>query len=325
MDFRLDWLRIVRHLTQHVVPSLIVLAVIIELTDLPERLPAYSHFVTVGFSVLSMVTIALCGWIVFLWDIDRLFFRLYNKIDAQLSGQGATQEGNASLLNRAREMLNTKYSTSELGQSLRSRRPTGRISMRAGCSHFHGRISPRPWSTSTGVAEILLAPFRTHFVAAALPVGSAPASIISRMVFRYVAPEVKVRLYRRLVLRFLMQFGALFVLTALCFYLSIRAWSRTSVSVFNQAAVSPASVMLYQLDLMLRGALFILWSTRNGRSLRSGSIKRPPHSCTTHFSFACSSPSTCSLRSSELSFCNPAVAGAPAIAVAIDAGIMGSG
>ena len=68
----------------------------------------------------------------------------------------------------------------------------------------------------------------TDYVATALRLGNAPAAIISRMTFRYFAPEVKVRLYRRLVLRFLLQLGALFILTALCFYLSILGWSRVS-------------------------------------------------------------------------------------------------
>jgi hypothetical protein len=73
----------------------------------------------------------------------------------------------------------------------------------------------------------------------------------------YLAPEVKVRLYRRLLLRFLSQLGALFVVTAICFYISILAWSRVSESVFlSQSNVSPISIALYQLDLMLRGALF---------------------------------------------------------------------
>lgn len=64
------------------------------------------------------------------------------------------------------------------------------------------------------------------------------------------------RLYRRLVLRFLSQLGALFALTAVCFYISILAWSRVNGSSFASASVSPASVLVYQLDLMLRGALF---------------------------------------------------------------------
>jgi hypothetical protein len=66
---------------------------------------------------------------------------------------------------------------------------------------------------------------------------------------------VKVRLYRRLVLRFLAQHGALFTLTAVCFYISILAWSRVS-GVFGTASVSAGNVFLYQVDLMLRGALF---------------------------------------------------------------------
>ena len=61
----------------------------------------------------------------------------------------------------------------------------------------------------------------------------------------------------RLLLRFLSQLGALFALTAICFYISVLAWSRVSESVFvNQATISPISIAFYQLDLMLRGALF---------------------------------------------------------------------
>jgi hypothetical protein len=63
--------------------------------------------------------------------------------------------------------------------------------------------------------------------------------------------------YRRLLLRFLLQLGALFVLTSICFYISILAWSRVSESVFfSQSTVSSMSVAFYQIDLMLRGALF---------------------------------------------------------------------
>ena len=101
----------------------------------------------------------------------------------------------------------------------------------------------------------LLAPL-TELVASAIPLGNLPARIVSRLIFRYVAHEVKVRLYRRLVLRFLAQLGALFALTAVCFYISILAWSRVDGSAFASGSVSPASVLMYQLDLMLRGALF---------------------------------------------------------------------
>jgi hypothetical protein len=101
----------------------------------------------------------------------------------------------------------------------------------------------------------LLAPL-TELVARVLPLGNAPASLVSRVIFRYVAPDVKVRLYRRLVLRFLSQLGALFALTVFCFYLSILGWSRVSESIFNQPGVSAVSVLFYQLDLMLGGGLF---------------------------------------------------------------------
>jgi len=75
------------------------------------------------------------------------------------------------------------------------------------------------------------------------------------VLFKYLAPEVKLRLYRRLILRFLAQLSALFVLAALCYYFSILGWSRVSPSVFTQPAAT-ASILWYQLDLMLRGALF---------------------------------------------------------------------
>src|SRR5262249_40951368 len=101
----------------------------------------------------------------------------------------------------------------------------------------------------------LLAPL-VELVSKASPLRGIAAPIVARFMFRYFAPEIKVRLYRRLVLRFLAQLGTLFVLTALCFYISILAWSRVSPSIFLQGSVSTMSIVFYQLDLMLRGALF---------------------------------------------------------------------
>jgi hypothetical protein len=102
----------------------------------------------------------------------------------------------------------------------------------------------------------LLAPL-TQIVSRTVPLASISAPIVSRLIFMYFAPEIKVRLYRRLLLRFLSQLGVLFVLAVICFYISILAWSRVSGSVFvSQTTVSPISVVLFQLDLMLRGALF---------------------------------------------------------------------
>jgi hypothetical protein len=99
----------------------------------------------------------------------------------------------------------------------------------------------------------LLAPL-AKVGASAILVGTMPAALASQIIFRYVAPQVKVRLYRRL--RFLVQLGALFALTALCFFVSVQAWSRINPAIFTQVSVQPTSVVLYQLDLMLRGALF---------------------------------------------------------------------
>jgi hypothetical protein len=250
------------------VPVFVAAAFIVEITGVTASLPTlkvvYDYLITIVFSLLTIVMICLCGWVVFLWDIDRLFFRLERKIDAQVGAKSAPADEPVSLLSRAREMLNSKV------QDVRARavaviEKTYWDDINAG-----GVLAfPQP-NIAAAVEQIdqsrrdLLAPL-TDYVATALPLGNAPAAIISRMVFRYVAPEVKVRLYRRLVLRFLLQLGALFILTALCFYLSVHGWSRVSSSVFQQAA-SPGSLLLYQLDLML---CLISWNTRSARSRRS--------------------------------------------------------
>ena len=41
MHFQLDWLRVIRHLTQYAVPGLILVAVIIELAGLSLTSPAW--------------------------------------------------------------------------------------------------------------------------------------------------------------------------------------------------------------------------------------------------------------------------------------------
>lgn len=260
MHVHVDWLRAIRLLTQYVAPGLVVLALVVELTgwsfSSPALARACSYLVATIFSVLTIVMIGLCGWIVFLWDIDRLFFRLERSIDTQLPADIAvSEEANGSLLGRARELLNAKT------QHVRAQ-AVGVIEKAYWEDINAGGVLafPQP-NIAAAVDQIdksrrdLLAPL-TELVARALPLGNAPASFVSRVIFRYVAPEVKVRLYRRLVLRFLSQVGALFALTALCFYLSILGWSRVSGSVFNKAHVSSWAIMLYQLDLMLRGALF---------------------------------------------------------------------
>ena len=256
MHLRTDWLLILRVLTQYVAPVLGVVGLMVELTGVSfgstELDRAYTYFATIVFSLLTIVLIGASGWIAFLWDIDRLFFTLENRIDTELAGANASDpEHNGSLLGRVSEKLQ-----SFKAQAISTIERAYWNDINAG-----GVLAyPQP-DTAAAVDRIdngrrdLLVPLAS-LVETMLPLGETAASLAARMIFRYVAPEVKVRLYRRLVVRFLLQLGALFVLTALCFYLSVLAWSRVSSSLFNQADVSAASVAFYQLDLMLRGALF---------------------------------------------------------------------
>ena len=251
----LDWLRLVRMLAQYVAPSLVVFALAVELAGAGDSRAVNIVLVTL-FSSLTVVMFAICGWTVFLWDIDRLFFRLENKIDSQL-GEAPTkaEEQNGSLLGKARELVS--------GAMGRIRSTSIALLEKAYWDDINagGVLSfPQP-DIAAAIEHIdkprrdLLAPL-TDYLARSNPLGSLSAPILSRAMFRYVAPEVKVRLYRRLVVRFLEQLGALFVLTALCFFISILAWSRLSDRIFTQGDVSAGGVALYQLDLMLRGALF---------------------------------------------------------------------
>ena len=80
MNGRVDWLQVTRALTQFVVPVLIAAAFIVEMTGVTPGLStlevAYDYLIAIVFSLLTVVMISVCGWIVLLWDIDRLFFRL---------------------------------------------------------------------------------------------------------------------------------------------------------------------------------------------------------------------------------------------------------
>src|SRR5260370_12067858 len=240
--------------------------------------------------------IGICGWIVCLWDLDRLFFKLESKIDSQIAALGskAYESGNdGTLLGRDRELLN-KVMKSSRAMAVRAIEKSYWIDINAGGA----LASPKP-DMAAAVDQIeksrgdLLAPL-TEIVSRTIPLGSISGPIVSRLIFMYFAPEIKMRLYRRLLLRFLSQLGALFVLTAICFYISILAWSRVSGSVFfSQAAVSPISIALYQLDLMLRGALFdFMEHTR--QSISPIAVNRNATAFLYYtLMFACSSPSTC--------------------------------
>jgi hypothetical protein len=247
----IDWLRLTRVLTQYVVPGVLAFALLVEVSDTRINL-AYDYVVAIVFSLLTLVMIGACGWIVFLWDIDRLFFSLERKIDTQTASD-AEDEG--SILGRVRDALTSKVQHLR-AEAIRSIEKAYWEDINAG-----GVLAfPQP-NIARAIEHIdegrrdLLRPL-TELVARTVPVGNASAALVSRVLFRYLAADVKLRLYRRLILRFLSQLTALFVLAALCFYCSILGWSRVSPSVFAQPAASAASVLLYQLDLMLRGALF---------------------------------------------------------------------
>ncbi len=265
MHERTDWLRAIRFLTQYAVPGLVAIVLVGEVTGWLLGAPASSSLMhayywalLVVFLLLTVILIGICGWIVFLWDLDRLFFKLEGKIDSQvmaLESRLGDSEQDRTLLGRAKEMLSNVVQRNR-ATALGSIEKAYWTDINAG-----GVLAfPKP-DIAAAVDQIeqsrrdLLAPL-TEIMAKTTPLGRISAPIMSRLMFRYLAPEIKVRLYRRLVLRFLSQLGALFVLTALCFYVSILAWSRVDAFIFKPASISATSVVLYQLDLMLRGALF---------------------------------------------------------------------
>ena len=239
--YSVDWLRLIRLLTQYIVPGLVAVVMLGELLGAPSLTGStgvYNYLLLAAFTLLTVMMIAICGWTVFLWDIDRLFFKLDNRIDAEigkLDTKSPDREQDGSLFARAREILNNAVQTVR-ARSIALIEKAYWDDINAG-----GVLSfPQP-DIAAAVEQIdksrrdLLAPL-TELVASAIPLGNLSASIVSRLIFRYVAPEVKVRLYRRLVLRFLSQLGALFALTAGCFYISILGWSRVNGSIFAAAS-----------------------------------------------------------------------------------------
>src|SRR5262245_20489108 len=252
----IDWLRVIRTLAQTIAPGVAVVGLISELVRPVGSDTVLDSLVLTVFCLLTVVMIAICGWTVFLWDIDRLFFKLESKIDAEL-GQThlRSDEPDDSLLGRARELVGKAVSNVRAKSIALVERSYWEDINAGGVLSF-----PQP-DIAAAIERIdqprrdLLAPL-TDYLGRAVPLGTFSAPILSRVMFTYVAPEVKVRLYRRLIVRFLEQLGALFTLTALCFFISILGWSRLSGSIFTQGEASAGSVALYQIDLMLRGALF---------------------------------------------------------------------
>jgi hypothetical protein len=262
MAFHVNWLRLIRFLTQYLTPGLAITVAVAEIIGWSLGVPvspalthAYNDVLLIVFSLLTAVMIGICGWIVFLWDLDRLFFKLESKIDSEIAALELQSGDSGTLLGRAREMFNNVVQRYR-AMAVRSIEKSYWIDLNAG-----GVLAfPKP-DIAAAVDQIeksrrdLLGPL-TEIVSRAIPLSGISAPIVARLIFRYFASEIKVRLYRRLVLRFLSQLGVVFVLTAMCFYISILAWSRVSEAVFNQASPSPMNILLYQLDLMLRGALF---------------------------------------------------------------------
>jgi hypothetical protein len=80
----LGWLRLIRMLAQYIAPSLLIVAFAAELTGAGDS-HALNIVLAILFSFLTVVMLGICGLTVFLWHIDRLFFRLESRIDGQLA------------------------------------------------------------------------------------------------------------------------------------------------------------------------------------------------------------------------------------------------
>src|SRR5262249_47379606 len=88
-DFHMDWLRLIRGLTLYIVPGLVAVAVVVEIMGWLVGAPLfpsirYNYVLLTVFSLLTAIMMGLCGWIVCLWDLDRLFFKLESQIDSQI-------------------------------------------------------------------------------------------------------------------------------------------------------------------------------------------------------------------------------------------------
>src|SRR5260370_42288855 len=69
MESYVDWLRLIRFLTQYVAPGLVTIVLIAEITEgfwgalvLPTVAIAYNYFVLIVFSLLTTIMIGIFGW-----------------------------------------------------------------------------------------------------------------------------------------------------------------------------------------------------------------------------------------------------------------------
>ena len=123
MDVHMNWLLLVRLLTQYVAPGLAAVVVVAEIIGwlfggpvLPLLTHTYYYLVLIVFSLFTVIMIGICGWVVFLWDLDRLFFKLESKIDLQvaaLESKSGAGGRDGTLRSRAREMLNKVMQSSK--------------------------------------------------------------------------------------------------------------------------------------------------------------------------------------------------------------------
>src|SRR5260370_19226015 len=226
-DFGMDWLRLIRCLTQYVAPGLAAVVVVAEIIGWLFGAPVsasvthtYHYLLLIVFSLLTAIMIGICGWIVCLWDLDRLFFKLESKIDSQIAAlkSKSGENGNdGTLLGRARELLNKAMEGSR-AMAVSAIEKSYWIDINAG-----GALAfPKP-NIAAAVDQIeknrrdLLAPL-TQIVSRTVPLSSISAPIVSRLIFMYFTPEIQVRLYLRLLLPFLTHLGPLLVVTPICFY-----------------------------------------------------------------------------------------------------------
>jgi hypothetical protein len=187
--FHMDWLRLIRCLTQYVAPGLAAVVVVAEIAGWLWGAPVsrsvthtYHSLLLIVFSLLTAILIGICGWIVCLWDLDRLFFKLENKIDSQIAvlRSKADESGNdGTLLGRARELLN-KVMKSSRAMAVSAIEKSYWIDINAG-----GALAfPKP-NIAAAVDQIeksrrdLLGPL-TEIVARSIPLGSisAPSCLV---------------------------------------------------------------------------------------------------------------------------------------------------
>jgi hypothetical protein len=204
--FDMDWLRLIRTLTQYVAPCLAAVVVVAEVIGWRFSAPAslsithmYHCLLLVVFLLLTTMLIGISGWIVCLWDLDRLFFKLESKIDSQIAASELKpdESGNDStLLGRARELLLNKVLNGGRATVVSAMEKAYWIAINAG-----GALAfPKPDITAA-VDQIeesrrdLIAPL-AEIISHSVPLGGVSAPIVSRLIFPYLAPGT-VHLYVR--------------------------------------------------------------------------------------------------------------------------------